>query len=143
MSERVTGDCRKLHSEELHDLYCSADFIKAITSRRMRWVVHVARWNRKLSTRFSRCSVTEHVCVMASTNRVVCKIQNCLVQGHFDVCMSRETNEQLRDHTDMVCSPSETRNRESKCAHWALVIHPREGLTETHAPFGSPVDTAR
>jgi hypothetical protein len=53
--------------------------------------------------------------------------------------MSRETNEQLRDHTDIVCSPSETRNRESKCAHWALVIHPREGLTETHAPFGSPV----
>jgi len=39
----VTGCCRKLHYEELHDL-CSAPYIvRVIISMRMRWTEHVAR----------------------------------------------------------------------------------------------------
>jgi hypothetical protein len=40
---KVTGECRKLHSEELHDLYSSPDIIRQIKSRIMRWAGHVAR----------------------------------------------------------------------------------------------------
>jgi hypothetical protein len=39
----VTGEWRKLHSGELHDLYSSPDIIRQIKSRRMRWAEHVAR----------------------------------------------------------------------------------------------------
>ena len=39
----VTGECRKLHNEELNDLYCSPNIVRVIKSRRMRWAGHVAR----------------------------------------------------------------------------------------------------
>jgi hypothetical protein len=39
----VTGGWRKLHSEELHDLYSSPSIIRIIKPRRMRWTGHVAR----------------------------------------------------------------------------------------------------
>jgi hypothetical protein len=39
----VTGGWRKLHNEELHNLYSSPDIIRIIKSRRMRWAGHVAR----------------------------------------------------------------------------------------------------
>jgi hypothetical protein len=39
----VTGDWRKLHNEELHNLYLSPNIIRLIKSRRMRWTGHVAR----------------------------------------------------------------------------------------------------
>jgi hypothetical protein len=38
-----TGDWRKLHSVELHNLYSSPDIIRQIKSRRMRWAGHVVR----------------------------------------------------------------------------------------------------
>jgi hypothetical protein len=38
----VTGDGRKLHDEELHNLYFSRNIIRMIKSRRMRWAGHVA-----------------------------------------------------------------------------------------------------
>jgi hypothetical protein len=41
--DEVTGEWRKLHSEELHNLYSSPDIIRRIKSRRMRWAGHVAR----------------------------------------------------------------------------------------------------
>jgi hypothetical protein len=43
----VTGDWRKLHNEELHNLYSSPDIIRIIKSRRMRWAGHVARMGRR------------------------------------------------------------------------------------------------
>jgi hypothetical protein len=39
----VTAGWRKLHNEELHDLYSSPSIIRMIKSRRMRWAGHVAR----------------------------------------------------------------------------------------------------
>jgi hypothetical protein len=38
---------RKLHNEELHNLYCSPSMIKIIKSRRVRWTGHVARMGRR------------------------------------------------------------------------------------------------
>jgi hypothetical protein len=40
--DEVTGEWRKLHSEELHILYLSPNIISQIKSRRMRWAGHVA-----------------------------------------------------------------------------------------------------
>jgi hypothetical protein len=43
----VTGRWRKLHNDELHHLYSSPSIIRIIKSRRMGWVVHVARMGEK------------------------------------------------------------------------------------------------
>jgi hypothetical protein len=40
--DEVTGELRKLHNEELHDLYYSPNIVRLIKSRRMRWAGHVA-----------------------------------------------------------------------------------------------------
>jgi hypothetical protein len=42
-SDEVTGEWRKLHNEELHNLNPSPDIIRQIKSKRMRWAGHVAR----------------------------------------------------------------------------------------------------
>jgi hypothetical protein len=47
--DKVTGGWRKLHNEELHNLYSSASIItrRMIKSKRMRWTGHVARMGEK------------------------------------------------------------------------------------------------
>ena len=39
----VTGEWRKLHNEELNDVYCSPNIVRVTKSRRMGWAGHVAR----------------------------------------------------------------------------------------------------
>jgi hypothetical protein len=43
----VTGGWRKLHNEELHNLYSSPSIIRIIKSKRMRWTGNVARMGEK------------------------------------------------------------------------------------------------
>jgi hypothetical protein len=45
--DEVTGELRKLHNEELRDLYSSPSIIRIIKARRMRWAGHVARMGRR------------------------------------------------------------------------------------------------
>jgi hypothetical protein len=45
--DEETGGWRKLHNEELHNLYSSPSIIRMIKSRRIRWAGHVARMGRR------------------------------------------------------------------------------------------------
>jgi hypothetical protein len=45
--DEVTGDWRKLHNEELHNLYSFPSIIRIIKSRRMSWAGHVAQLGRR------------------------------------------------------------------------------------------------
>jgi len=40
--DEVTGEWRKLHNEELRDLYSLPNIVRVVKSRRMRWAGHVA-----------------------------------------------------------------------------------------------------
>jgi hypothetical protein len=42
-SEKAVGSWRRLHNEELHNLYASPNIITVSKSRRVKWVGHVAR----------------------------------------------------------------------------------------------------
>jgi hypothetical protein len=44
--DEVTGECRKLHNEEINDLYCSPNIVRVIKSKRMRWQGYAARMGR-------------------------------------------------------------------------------------------------
>jgi hypothetical protein len=46
-SDEVIGGWRKLHNEELHNLYCSPNKIRMTKSRRMRWAGYAARIEEK------------------------------------------------------------------------------------------------
>ena len=45
--DEITREWRKLHDEELNNLYFSPDLVRAIKSRRMRWVGHVAHMGER------------------------------------------------------------------------------------------------
>jgi uncharacterized membrane protein len=44
--DEVTGDWRKLHNEELHNLHSSPSIIRMIKSKMMIWAGHIARMER-------------------------------------------------------------------------------------------------
>jgi len=44
----VTGECRKLYSEELNNLYSSPNIVMVMKLRRMRWAGHVARMGERI-----------------------------------------------------------------------------------------------
>jgi hypothetical protein len=46
-TDEGTREWRKLHNEELHDLYSSPSIIRIMKTRRMRWVEHIARMGEK------------------------------------------------------------------------------------------------
>jgi hypothetical protein len=50
---KVTGEWRKLHNEELRDLYSSTSIIRIIKTRRMRWAGRVARMGEKRNAYWS------------------------------------------------------------------------------------------
>jgi hypothetical protein len=50
--DKATGEWRRLHKEELNDLYSSPNIIRVIKSRRMRWAGHVARRGKEAHTGF-------------------------------------------------------------------------------------------
>jgi len=45
--DEVTGEWRKLHNEELNDVYCSPNIVGVIKSRRIRWAGHVAHMGER------------------------------------------------------------------------------------------------
>ena len=45
--DEVTKELRKIHKEELNDLYCSPNIVRDIKSRKMRWAGHVARTRKR------------------------------------------------------------------------------------------------
>jgi len=45
--DEITREWRKLHNEELNNLYCSTNIVRVIKSRRMRWAGHVARMGER------------------------------------------------------------------------------------------------
>jgi hypothetical protein len=44
--DEVTGNCRKLHNEELHGLYSSPSIVRVIKARRIRWQGMWCAWGR-------------------------------------------------------------------------------------------------
>jgi hypothetical protein len=45
--DEVTGEWRKLHNEQLNDLYFSPTVVRVVKSRKMRWEGHVARMGER------------------------------------------------------------------------------------------------
>jgi hypothetical protein len=64
--DEETGGWRKLHNEELHNLYSSPSTIRMIKSRRMRWAGHVA------STRGTRNAYSILMGMTKQTNKKTC-----------------------------------------------------------------------
>jgi hypothetical protein len=59
--DEITGEWRKLHSEELHILYSSPNIIRQIKSRRMRWAGHVVRMGEECVQGFDGKAIRKEI----------------------------------------------------------------------------------
>jgi hypothetical protein len=50
--DEMTGGWRKVHNEELHNLYSSSSIIRMTKSKRMRWADHVARMKTSINIEY-------------------------------------------------------------------------------------------
>jgi len=57
--DKVTGEWRKLHIEELNHLYILPNIVQVIRSRRTRWAGHVSHWREEAYTAFWRGNLRE------------------------------------------------------------------------------------
>jgi len=53
-TDEVKGEWRKLHNEELNDLYCSSTIVRVIQSRKLKWAGHVESTDVSCIQDFSR-----------------------------------------------------------------------------------------
>jgi hypothetical protein len=51
-TKKVVGGCRRLHNQELHNLYASPNSVVMIKSRKMRFLGHVTRMEEMSHTKF-------------------------------------------------------------------------------------------
>jgi hypothetical protein len=59
--DEITGEWRKLHNEELNNLYSAPNISRVIKSRRIRWPVHVARMVEKCLQGFGRETLRKEI----------------------------------------------------------------------------------
>jgi hypothetical protein len=75
--DEVTGEWRRLHNEELYDLYSTPNIIRVMKSRLMRWADHVARiGDQKVHTGFGLGNLSErdHLEDPSIDGRVILKL---------------------------------------------------------------------
>jgi hypothetical protein len=74
--DEVTWECRRLHNEQLYDLYCSQYIIRVIKSRRMYWTRHVARMGESRGAyrfRSENQSGKDHLENQSANGRIILK----------------------------------------------------------------------
>jgi hypothetical protein len=72
----MTGEWRRLHNDELNDLYCSPNSIRVINSKRIRWAGNVARMGRgKVHTGFwcGDINEREHLEELGADGKIILK----------------------------------------------------------------------
>ena len=69
--DEITGEWRKLHNEELNDLY-SPSIFRAIKSRRMKWLGHVARMGESYTRfRWGKLRERDHLEVQGEDVKII------------------------------------------------------------------------
>jgi hypothetical protein len=85
----MTGDWRKLHNEELRNLYSSSDIIRMMKSRRMKWVGHVVRmWEKRNTYRILMGTPEGKRPLGRPRRKSVDNIKICLTEIGWDVMYS-------------------------------------------------------